>query len=59
VEASEKIVIARNGKAVAKLVPTDERANVQGSMRGKIPVNADFDTPLPVEVAAAFRGERL
>jgi prevent-host-death family protein len=58
VEAGEEIVIARNAKAVAKLVPYKGARRRPGSMRGKISVSADFDAPFPDEIAAAFRGER-
>ncbi len=57
VEAGEEIIIARNGKAVAKLVPLKRRRRRPGSLKGKIRIHADFDSPLPESIAAAFRGE--
>ncbi len=58
VEAGEEVIIARNGKAIAKLVPYKGERRRPGSMKGKIRVHADFDAPLPDEIASAFRGER-
>lgn len=58
VEAGEEIVIARNGKAVAKLVPYRGKRRRPGSMKGRIRVRADFDAPLPEDIASSFRGER-
>ena len=61
--AGEEIVIAKNGKPVAKLVPyrEDRTPRVGGSMRGLIvlPDNLpdDFDAPLPPDLLAAFYGE--
>lgn len=45
VEAGEEIVIARNGRPVARLVPTqrDRSPRVLGSLRGKIRYSDDFD----------------
>jgi prevent-host-death family protein len=58
VEAGEEIVIARNGKAVAKLVPYRGERRRPGSMKGRIRVRADFDAPLPEDIASSFRGKR-
>ena len=58
VEAGESIVIARHGKPVAQLVPVSGVPRQPGRLKGKIRIHADFDTPLPEEVAAAFRGDR-
>ncbi|HVQ14022.1 MAG TPA: type II toxin-antitoxin system prevent-host-death family antitoxin [Vicinamibacterales bacterium] len=58
VEAGEEIVLARNGKAVARLVPVGRAARRPGSMKGRIRIRRDFDAPLPKGVAQAFRGER-
>ncbi|MGH3978459.1 MAG: type II toxin-antitoxin system Phd/YefM family antitoxin [Pseudonocardiaceae bacterium] len=44
VEAGDEVVIARNGKPVARLVPLQRTApRVLGSLRGKIWVAPDFD----------------
>lgn len=58
VEAGEEVVIARNGKAIAKLVPYRAKRRRPGSMKGKISIHPDFDAPLPDDIASAFRGER-
>jgi len=58
VESGEEIIIARSGRAVAKLVPFKPKRRHPGSLKGKIRVRPDFDAPLPEEIAAAFRGER-
>ncbi|HSF15084.1 MAG TPA: type II toxin-antitoxin system Phd/YefM family antitoxin [Vicinamibacteria bacterium] len=58
VESGEEVVIARNGKAVAKLVPYKAKRRRPGSMKGKIRLQPDFDAPLPDEIASVFRGER-
>lgn len=58
-EAGEEIVIARNGRPVARLVGIheDEDPRVPGSMRGRIVMADDFDAPLPPELQAYFDGE--
>ena len=47
VEGGDEIVIARNGKPVARLVPLQRSAAPRelGSMRGKIWMAPDFDEP--------------
>ena len=47
VESGDEIVIARNGKPVARLVPLQRSAAPRelGSMRGKIWMALDFDEP--------------
>jgi prevent-host-death family protein len=55
-EAGEDIVIARNGKPVARLVPvanTTSLASVRGVWRGRVIVAEDFDA-LPDDIAEAF-----
>jgi prevent-host-death family protein len=55
-EAGEEIVIARNGKPVARLVPivrTSSLAEVRGVWRGRVHVAEDFDV-LPDDIAEAF-----
>ena len=59
----EEIIIAKNGKPMAKLVPYGRvlPPRVGGSMRGliKLPDNfpEDFDAPLPPDLLALFYGE--
>ncbi|MGH3806553.1 MAG: type II toxin-antitoxin system Phd/YefM family antitoxin [Pseudonocardiaceae bacterium] len=47
VEAGDEIVIARNGRPVARLVPLQRTAAPRqlGSLRGKIWMEPDFDEP--------------
>ena len=55
-EAGEDIVIARNGKPVARLVPVAETASlaaVRGAWRGRVTIADDFDE-LPEDIADAF-----
>jgi prevent-host-death family protein len=58
VAAGEEIVIAKNGKPVAKLVPLTGVARRPGRLKGKMLIAPDFDAPLPEDIAAAFRGEQ-
>jgi prevent-host-death family protein len=57
VEAGEEIVLARNGKAVARLVPIGGAERRPGGMKGRIRMRRDFDAPLPAALAKAFRGD--
>lgn len=56
VAAGEEIVLGKNGKPVAKLVPIEPAIRRPGRLKGKIKIHADFDAPLPAKLAAAFRG---
>lgn len=55
----EEIVIARNGHALAKLVPIEEPREKRklGLWEGKVWVSDDFDDPLPWEIQKYFEGE--
>jgi len=57
--SGEEIIIAKNGKPVAKLVAYREELGprIMGSMRGQIWISDDFDDPLPPDILAAFYGE--
>ncbi len=52
----ETIVIAKSGTPLAKLVPLGEgKKKIRfGSMKGKITIPDDFDTPLPDEILDLF-----
>jgi prevent-host-death family protein len=55
-EAGEDIVIARNGKPVARLLPIASEsslASVRGIWRGRVRIAEDFDE-LPADIAEAF-----
>jgi prevent-host-death family protein len=54
----EEIVIARNGHALAKLVPIEGRKPLKfGFWKGKVWMSDDFDAPLPWEIQKYFEGE--
>ncbi len=55
----EEIIIAKAGKAVARLVPYQPKGVVRrpGAMRGKIRIKKNFDAPLPKELLAAFEAK--
>jgi len=55
----EEIVLARNGKPRARLVPlaSAERAlRTPGKGKGRFKMRRDFDAPLPDDVLDAFEG---
>jgi prevent-host-death family protein len=53
----EEIVIARNGQALAKLVPIDQRKpRTLGLWKERVWVSDDFDAPLPTEIQGDFEG---
>ena len=55
----EEVVIARNGRPRARLVPLAARARrVPGRGAGKWKVAGDFNAPLPDDLLAAFEGRR-
>lgn len=58
--AGEEIIIAKAGKAVARLVPLkapQQRAKRSlGLLEGRAVVPADFDAPLPQSVLDTFEG---
>lgn len=56
VAAGDEVIIARNGTPVARLLPIAARSHPRqpGQWRGRVRIGADFDAPLPAEVAAAF-----
>ncbi len=60
VAAGAKIVIARAGKPVARLVPLvalpPAQKRVLGRLAGMVSVPADFDAPLPKDLLDAFEG---
>ena len=57
--SGEEIVIARNGRPLAKLGPLDSSRKQRkfGLWKGKIWVSEDFDDPLPWEIQRYFEGE--
>ena len=58
VEAGEEVVIARNGKPVARLVPCEQQGKRQfGLLKGRIKLDESFFDPLPEEELAAWEGD--
>lgn len=55
----EEIVIARNGRPLAKLGPLDQPGKPRkfGFWKGKVWMSDDFDDPLPAEIQRYFDGE--
>jgi prevent-host-death family protein len=51
----EEIVIARDGRPVARLMPLNapKRRRRLGLLKGKIKIAANFDAPLPARAALA------
>jgi len=52
----EEVLIAKAGKPVARLIPVGNlpAPRKPGSMKGRIRISADFDAPLPPEIAKGF-----
>ena len=57
VQAGEEVVIARNGKPVAKLVPYVPKGKRRfGSLKGKIELDDSFFDPLPEDELKLWEG---
>lgn len=59
VEAGERLIVSREGRAVAELrplVPTVRGPRPFGLAAGSFAVPADFDAPLPDDVLRTFEG---
>ena len=57
VEAGEEVIIARNGKPVARLVSCKPKGNPQfGAMKGQIEIDDNFFDPLPEEELRLWEG---
>jgi prevent-host-death family protein len=56
----EEIVIGRNGRPVAKLVPygPGQAQRKLGILAGHVRMADDFDAPLPEKILAAFEGRK-
>ena len=58
VESGEEVIIARNGKPVARIVCVQKHGKRQfGSMKGQIKLDDSFFDPLPEEELAAWEGD--
>jgi prevent-host-death family protein len=60
IAAGGQVIIATDGKPVARLLPHETRREPRtlGLMKGRIWISEHFDDPLPEEIMAAFRGDR-
>jgi prevent-host-death family protein len=57
VNAGEEVVITRDGRAVARLVPAESKPRRKlGTLKSKIWMSDDFDAPLPDEMLKLFEG---
>lgn len=56
--SGESIVIAKDGKPMARLVPFEGavKRRMPGAWKGQVRIADDFDAPLPDELLAAFEG---
>jgi prevent-host-death family protein len=61
VEAGEEIIIARNGRPVARLVPAQRQGSrrTPGSLRGRIWTAPDFDEPDDELISSFYEGPIL
>jgi len=59
VEAGEEIIIARNGRPVARLTGLPKTKRAPGSRRGQIQMSDDFNDPLPKEIEDSFHESKL
>ena len=59
VESGEEIVIAKNGRPLARLgpVPMERPNRSPGGWEGMVWIADDFDAPLPPELLALWYGE--
>jgi prevent-host-death family protein len=57
--AGAEIIIAKSGRAKARLVPLERPKHVRkpGGWEGQVRVSEDFDDELPPEILAGFLGE--
>ncbi|MDZ4263213.1 MAG: type II toxin-antitoxin system Phd/YefM family antitoxin [Pseudomonadota bacterium] len=58
VSQGERVIIAKAGKPVAELIAIESAPPPRkpGSLKGKIKIADDFDSPLPNEILDAFEG---
>ncbi|MDA2930767.1 type II toxin-antitoxin system Phd/YefM family antitoxin [Acidobacteria bacterium AH-259-O06] len=57
VAKGEEIVIAKNGRPIAKLVPIRNRPRQPGRLKGRIRMGPDFDERLPDSIIRAFQSD--
>lgn len=56
--AGEDVVLTKDGKPVARLVPLKTGTRQPGRLEGRTWIADDVDAPLPEPIAAVFRGEK-
>ena len=56
--SGEEIIIGKNGKPMAKLVPLPRPGTRRkpGGWKGKVVIRKDFDEPLPDDILNLFEG---
>jgi prevent-host-death family protein len=56
--AGEEIVIARNGRPLARLMPLEQRRKPRrlGLWKGEVWIGDAFDDPLPADIQRHFEG---
>ncbi len=62
VEHNEEILISRNGKVVAKIIPFSDKPQgkrIFGRLRGQMKISHDFDAPLPKDILDGFYSEEI
>jgi prevent-host-death family protein len=57
VAQGEEVIIARNGRPVAKLVRVTTEPRQPGRLKGRIRIGPDFEEPLPEEILTMFGEE--
>lgn len=57
--AGEEFIIAKSGRPLARLAPLQKQSarRTPGLLKGKINIAANFDDPMPDDIARVFRGE--
>ena len=54
VSRGEEIIIAKDGRPVAKLIAVSLHKRQPGRLKGRIRIGKDFDAPLPAGMAKVF-----
>lgn len=58
--AGKEIIIAKNGKPMAKLVPFRNKTQRKpGRLKGKVWMSKDFDAPLPQEIIDSWYNSKI
>lgn len=61
IQAGEKILLAQNGVAIARLVPIQAliQPRIPGQDKGKVAIAPDFNAPLPDQILNDFLNSNL